>query len=266
MTNSDQANAFARAARRRRIIRHAPVLATAAIALGVVLVAQCVIGTGLVSSFLVPSPLEIAASFPRLIVEEGLFRRTVGTAAEILCAAGAATVLGGGLGWLLYRSPVAWRAFTGSVTALNAAPLILLYPLLLVIFGRGVVTVVVLGVLGALPPIILKTREAFAGIAPVLLDVGRCFNLTPAQRFRLIHLPAAVPIIASGFRMGMFYAVTTVIGAEFLTGIGGLGALVPDLAERYDLAAMYGAMAFIVLVSAAFLSLVKRFERWLRPR
>jgi len=243
-----------------------PTMAGAAITVAAVLLAQIVIASGLVSPFLVASPLQVAAHLPRLVLEEGLLPRTVTTAGEVVLATAIAAGIGGSLGWLLYRFPHAWRAFAGSLASLNAIPLILVYPLLLVVFGRSPVTVVVLGALSALPPLALKTREAFAAVPPVLLDVARCFNLTRSQRFRLVHLPAAAPVMAAGFRIGVSHALAAVIGAEFLTGIGGLGALVPDLADQFDLPEMYGALAFIVVLSAAFMGLGKRVERWLRPR
>jgi|SRR5579871_2180205 len=249
-----------------RAVALSPAAASAALVLAVIVVVQLLVGGGLVSSFLLPSPIEIAVNFPRLVAEEGLLARTALTAGEIALAAAVATLLGGWLGWLLYRRPDAWRAFAGAIAGLNAAPLILIYPLLLVIIGPGFVTVVVLGVLGALPPLVLKSREAFAGVPRVFLDVARGFNLTAAQRFRLVHLPAAMPIMAAGFRLGIFYAVASVIGGEFLTGIGGLGALVPDLADRFELPEMYGAMTSIVALSVAFLVGMKRLERWLRAR
>jgi NitT/TauT family transport system permease protein len=99
----------------------------------------------------------------------------------------------------------------------------------------------------------------------VLLDVGRSFNLDPARQFWMIHLPAAAPTMVSGIRLGSFYALVSCVGAEFLTGIGGLGALIPDLAERYQLPMMYGAIVFVILTSATFLAVIKRIERWLRP-
>jgi NitT/TauT family transport system permease protein len=123
----------------------------------------------------------------------------------------------------------------------------------------------VIGVVSALPPMVLKTREAFAAVRPVLLNVGRSFNLSAKQQFWLIHLPAATPTIVAGVRLGLFYALISVIGAEFLTGMGGLGALIPDLADRYQLAAMYGAIVFVILTSATFIGAIKRIERWLLP-
>jgi NitT/TauT family transport system permease protein len=242
-----------------------PTLVTAGLVGGVVTILQLAADWGITNTFLFPSPAQIAASYPDLIVEEGLFARLAMTGSAVFTAASLAMFLGGLLGWGLYSSHDAWRAFSGWIVAFNAAPLILLFPLFLMMFGRNPATVVVLGILGALPVIVLKTREAFAGVPKVLLEVGRSFNLSRSRQVGLILVPAATPTIVAGARLGCFYAISAVIGAEFLTGIGGLGALIPDLADRYKLAEMYGAIVFVVLTSAIFIFLVNSAGRWLRP-
>ena len=64
------------------------------------------------------------------------------------------------------------------VGALAAAPIVLMYPLFLVIFGRSATTIVMIGFAAGLAPVILKTLEGLAGTRQVLLDVGRSFGLT----------------------------------------------------------------------------------------
>ena len=96
----------------------------------------------------------------------------------------------------------------------------------------------------------LKTCEGLRAGRRVLLDVGRSFDLTPFQQFRLIQFPAALPTVFSGVRIGLINALITVVGIEFLIGYGGLGALIPDLADRFEIPAMYGAIVFVILVSA----------------
>ena len=236
-----------------------------AIIIGVVALMQTVTSTGMISAFLLPSPWQIVMSFPVLFGEEGLLPRLGITAIEVFSAASLAIIIGGFIGWGLYRSRNAWLAFNGWVAALNAAPLILLYPLLLVIFGRGNQTVIVLGVLGGLPPIVLKTHEAFEGVRPVLRYVAKSFNLSPARQFWVVELPAAAPTMMAGVRLGSFYSVISVVGAEFLTGVGGVGALIPDLADRFQIAAMYGTIVFVILTSVAFMAVVRRLEKWFRP-
>jgi len=233
---------------------------------GIVVLLQVVVQHGLISSFLVPTPVDVAASFRMLVVEEHLFRRLVVTTAETLSVAIFATLIGCAAGWALYRWSQARLAYTSWIVGLSAAPSLLLYPLFLVILGRGAATIIVLGVISALPPIMLKTCEGLRTSRRVLLDVGRSFDLTPLQQFRLIQLPAAVPAIFSGMRIGLINALITVVGIEFLIGYGGLGALIPDLADRFEIPAMYGAIVFVIALSACFQLFVQRLERWLRPR
>jgi NitT/TauT family transport system permease protein len=55
------------------------------------------------------------------------------------------------------------------------------------------------------------------------------------------------------------------VGIEFLINLGGLGQLINDLSERYDLPGTYGAIGFVILVSVAFFMILERVETWLRP-
>ena len=157
-------------------------------------------------------------------------------------------------------------AFTGWVVGFAAAPLILLYPLFLIFFGRGLETIIVMSGVAAVTPITLKTVEGLDGARRVLLDVGRSFDLTTRQLFWLVRIPAALPSILSGVRLGLVYALTGVVSVEYLTNFGGLGELITDLADRYEMAAMYGAILFVMLVSAGLLALTEALEGWLGSR
>jgi ABC-type nitrate/sulfonate/bicarbonate transport system permease component len=117
----------------------------------------------------------------------------------------------------------------------------------------------------ALPAVILKTLEGLSGTRAVLINVGRSFRVTPAQQFRKILLPAALPSIFVGLRLGLIFAMINIVGVEFLINFGGLGQLINDLAERYDLPGTYGAILFVVLTSIFFFALTEWLERRLRP-
>jgi len=124
---------------------------------------------------------------------------------------------------------------------------------------------VMIGFVAGLPPVILKTVEGLAGTRAVLIDVGRALKLTPAQQFTKILMPAALPTVFVGMRLGMVFAMINIVGVEFLINFGGLGQLVNDLAERYDMPGTYVAIGFVVLASVLFFDLTERVERWLRP-
>ena len=211
-------------------------------------------------------PSQILAAIPRIIGEEHVVERFWQTTQEVAWAAAMLVVLGVGLGALLYRFRLLRAACETWVGALAAAPIVLMYPLFLVIFGRSATTIVMIGFVAGLPPVILKTIEGLAGTRTVLLDVGRSFRLSPTQQFRMILLPAALPSIFVGLRLGLIFAMINIVGVEFLINFGGLGQLINELAERYDLPGTYGAILFVIFASIVFFDVTERAETWLTRR
>lgn len=231
----------------------------------VLVVVEGLIAAGVINGFIVPRPSQILAAIPRIVVEENVLHRFGQTALEVLWASILVAVVGIGLGMLLYRFRLLRLATETWVAALASAPIVLMYPLFLVIFGRSATTIVMIGFAAGLAPVILKTVEGLAGARPVLVNVGRSFRLTNSQLFRKILLPAAMPSIFVGLRLGLIFAMINIVGVEFLINFGGLGQLINELAERYDLPGTYGAILFVILVSVVFFALTERLERWLRP-
>jgi ABC-type nitrate/sulfonate/bicarbonate transport system permease component len=252
-------------ANRSRQAQWAPKAVGAGSLVAFVLLAEIATRTGLINRYIVPPPSEIAVAFVRVIAEEHVFRRFLFTAAECLTAGAMLTVFGIAGGVLMHRFKLLQAACETWVAAFAAAPLVLMYPLFLVIFGRNHWTIIMMGFFAGLPPVILKTIEGIAGTRNVLVNVGRSFNLTGAQQFWKILLPAALPTIFVGVRLGLIFALINIVGTEFLINFGGLGQLIEDLAERYDLAGTYAAIGFVILVSVLFFMALEKAERWLRP-
>ncbi|MFY9686384.1 MAG: ABC transporter permease subunit [Pseudolabrys sp.] len=242
-----------------------PALVGVAALLVVLLIMELLIQLNVISRFIVPPPSEIVASFGRVIVEEHVFSRFLLTLGECLTAGIMLTVFGIAGGVLMHRIKLLQQACETWVAAMAAAPLVLAYPLFMVIFGRNAWTIIMMGFFAALPPVILKTIEGMANTRKVLVNVGRSFNLTPTQQFWKIMFPAALPTIFVGVRLGLIFALINIVGVEFLINYGGLGQLINDLAERYDLAGTYAAICFVILVSVLFFMALEKAERWLRP-
>ena len=226
---------------------------------------ELLIRIGVINRFIVPMPSDIIAAFPRVIVEEDVLSRFLLTAGEAFSASILVTIFGVAGGVLLHRYHLLRLATETWVAAVAAAPLVLMYPLYLVIFGRSALTIVMMGFTAGLAPIILKTLEGLSGTRRVLINVGRSFNLTPSQQFWKILFPAALPTIFVGLRLGLIFALINIVGVEFLINFGGLGQLINELAERYDLPGTYAAICFVILVSVCVFILMERLERWLRP-
>jgi NitT/TauT family transport system permease protein len=226
---------------------------------------EILIRIGVINRYIVPMPSQIGAAFERVILEEDLWARFRLTFTEALIAGAMITIIGVTTGMLLYRFDLWRRATETWIAAAASAPTVLMYPLFLVIFGRSMWTIIMMGFAAGLPPVILKTIEGLSATRRVLINVGRSFNLNPVQSFTKILLPAALPTIFVGIRLGLIFTLINVVGVEFLINFGGLGQLINDLAERYDLPGTYAAIFFVILVSVVFFIVTEKVERWLRP-
>jgi ABC-type nitrate/sulfonate/bicarbonate transport system permease component len=226
---------------------------------------EALVRARVINPFIVPLPSQVLLAFPRIVTEEDILGRFLITAGEAAAAALLLVAVAIPLGVLLHRAQVLCAAVEGWIGAMAAAPLVLVYPLFLVVFGRNALTIVMIGFAAGLAPVILKTLEGLRATRPVLIAVSRSFRLTPAQQFWKVLFPSALPSIFTGLRLGLIFALINVVGVEFLINFGGLGQLINDLAERYDLAAMYASICFVILVSIVFFVSLERLERWLRP-
>ena len=226
---------------------------------------QVCVDAGWWNKLIAPTPTSIFEGLAPLFADEGLAVRFLQTLAETAAASLLTIAAGVPLGLWLHRSRWAGRAYFNWVASIAAAPVVLLYPLFLVIFGRNASTIVAMSFCTGITSIILKTKEGLDGTRPVLIDVGRSFGLTRAQLFWKIMFPAAVPTIATGVRLGVIYCLISVVGVEFLINFGGMGELIDDLADRWEIPMMFGAILFVMLTSVGFFWVTEKAERWLRP-
>ena len=220
---------------------------------------------GWLNAFIIPLPSALPAALWRIIEEEEVLWRFLQTGLEALGASAALAIVGVSIGALLAHFITLRRATETWVAALGAAPIVLAYPLFLVIFGRSISTIMVMGFAAGLAPVILKTVEGLTNVRPVLRKVARSYNLSGRHEFLKVTLPAALPVIFTGLRLGIIFALINIVGVEFLINFGGLGQLINELAERYDLPGTYAAILFVVLVSVCVFAALERVERWLRP-
>lgn len=241
----------------------APVLGLTAVVLALVII-ELLLSIGLLNRFVLPFPSSILGSFEEIIREDHLVERFWLTMGETLAAFALSGVIGIAVGVLLYRWRILRLATETWFAALAAAPVVLAYPLFMVVFGRSALTIIMMGFAAGLAPVVLNTLAGLQQVRPTLLNVGRALNLPGQQMFWKIQFPAAVPSIFVGLRLGLIFSMINVVGLEFLINYGGLGQLINELAERYDLPGTYAAIFVVVLVSAIIFLLLGRAEKRVR--
>jgi NitT/TauT family transport system permease protein len=241
-----------------------PALWRLALVAAAVLALQAAVQGGLVNAFFVASPAQAGRVLWAGVVSGRLVSLVLLTVAEIAIALLAATAVGVVAGFVLWRYRAVGAAYEPLLAALFASPIILLYPVALVIFGRTAAAVVVLSAVFGLIPVALNTRNAFAHVSDALVRVGTSMRLSRGQMFRHVLVPAAAPTVFSGIRLSLTYILKSVLGLEYIVQVGGLGMWVSDAAYRFEIAEVYAGVLGTLLLSVGFVLAIDRAERWVR--
>ena len=226
---------------------------------------QIAVVTGVIPKVVVAKPTAMFDSIPELVTKSHIITNFFITFGMTLAAIAIAISLGVPFGYLMYKNRIVGEAYEGWLAAMFAAPIVLLYPLFLVIMGRTYGCLILMGFLPGLIPIAIQTRQGLLNVNKTLLNVGRSFNLSDRDMFWKIMIPGAAPNVFNGIRLGVMYTLVNIVAIEYLVDFGGLGRIVSDLYFRYEIPAMYAAIGFVILVSVIFYWAFGRMERWMRP-
>jgi len=225
---------------------------------------QAAVQGGWITPLFVASPAQAGRALWAGVVSGRVLTLVLLTVAEIAVALLAAAAVGVVVGFVLWRYRAVGAAYEPLLGALFASPIILLYPVALVIFGRTAAAVVVVSAVFGLIPVALNTRNAFAHVASVLVRVGTSMSLSRGQMFRHVLVPAAAPTIFSGIRLSLTYILKSVLGLEYIVQVGGLGMWVSDAAYRFEIPEVYAGVLGTLLLSVGFVLAIDRAERWVR--
>ena len=226
---------------------------------------EVVVSAGWVMDLVVPRPSDAILAFPAVQDEMDLFGNFLITLGMTTASTAIALAIGIPFGYFLYRNERFGIAYEGWLAAAFAAPTVLLYPLFLVLFGRTHLTLIMMGFIPGSIPIIIQTRQGLLGVSETLINVGRSFNVSEREMFWKIQLPAAVPTIFSGIRIGVMYTLVNIVAIEYLIDFGGLGRIVSEMYFRFDTPGTYASIMAVILVSVIFYWGFGRVEKWLRP-
>lgn len=210
---------------------------------------QLLVASGSVSVLILSPP---SAVFWRLVQDFGdkeLWTSILTTVREVLAALTISIVLGMLLGYVLYRFSIFRRATEPWLVAFYSAPAMLTYPIIMSLLGQSSATVITMAVILGTIPIAINVSVGFRSLEPIWLKVARSMNATRLQIVRKVLLPASVPIVATGLRLGMTFALIGVISIEFLTYSGGLGRLISWRYFTFDTDGVYAAVVIVALIA-----------------
>ena len=242
--------------RRDRVVP--PLLAFAAFLAGW----QLLVFVGGYATFILPGPLVVGERFVVAWTDGTMAPHAITTLSEIGFGFIGGAPAGMLTGYVMARSRLVNRVLSPYLVAAQAVPILALAPLIALWFGSGLFAHSVIVALIVFFPVVISTLVAVHGVDRRLLEMARSYRVTRGQRLRMVELPAALPGILGGLRIGVTLAVVGAIIAEWTGGETGLGVLI-NLARGslFDIPLLFAALLTIALIGVALYSLVVLVER-----
>jgi NitT/TauT family transport system permease protein len=177
----------------------------------------------------------------------------------------AAGVIGVALGLLIGRYRTVDAATDWLLNALYATPLIAVIPLVVLWLGLGDAAKLFVVTMLAVFPVLINTAAGVRNVPHALIDVGAAFAANERQIFVKIILPAVVPFIMTGLRLGIGRAIIGMVAAEFFTAISGLGGLIVKYGNQYDTASMFVPILILMSMGVVLTAIVRKLEDMFAP-
>jgi ABC-type nitrate/sulfonate/bicarbonate transport system permease component len=182
------------------------------------------------------------------------------TLGELVAAFAISVTSGVTLGYVISRSPYAIEVFEPLFAAIYAIPIILFLPLFVLFFGLGPASKIALGAAISFFPIVINTIAGFANVERTYIVAARSMGASDYRLFRHVLLPAALPVVLTGLRMGFTTALLSIIGSETLASLAGLGHHIVQLAESMEMARMFAYIVFVVAIAVILNAAVSMLE------
>jgi len=206
------------------------------------------------------TPGRIAATLWGMLASGEIWRPLRVSATAFALGLALAVAAGLPLGILLGRSRTLNAMLDPFVTAFNATPRLDFLPLLLLWFGLGMWSKVIIVFIGALFPILINTYEGVRNADKILINVVRSFGAKEWDIARLVVVPNALPYIVTGVRLAIGRAVLGVVVAEFFGSEEGLGVIMVRAASSYQVDVVFAGVVVFAALSLLMTSLVKTIE------
>jgi ABC-type nitrate/sulfonate/bicarbonate transport system permease component len=151
------------------------------------------------------------------------------------------------------------------MTALLTVPMISFIPFLVIAFGLGLHSRVWIVFLFAFVIIAVNAAAGVRNVDPTLTEMARSFGARESELFIKVILPAALPLIMAGIRLGMGRAVLGMVTSEMILAVVGFGAMLMTFSASFNSPALFATLLTIILMAVGLLALVQYVDRRLTP-
>jgi NitT/TauT family transport system permease protein len=224
---------------------------------------QGVIWLGNYPTFILPSPLDVANTLGQTLADGTLWRHAQVTLSEIFAGLGLGLVTATVLGYALARSPALERLLAPYIVASQSVPVVAIAPLLIIWFGSGRLSKVLICALIVFFPVLVNTMVGIRSVEKDLRDLMRSLGASRWQTFRMLEVPAALPVLFGGLKIGVTLSVVGAVVGEFVGADQGLGFLINQARGLYNTPLVFVAILALVAIALSLYGIVMLLEMWL---
>lgn len=206
------------------------------------------------------TPSKIAVAFFALLVNGEIQKHFYVSAIAFLAGLGLSIIIGLPLGLIMGRFGMLEDLLDPYVTAANATPRIIFLPLLILWFGIGLGSKIVIVFAGAVFPLLINTYVGVKNANRVLINVVRSFGASEWQLMKIVVLPNSLPYIIAGLRLAIGRAILGVVVGEFFGSSQGLGYMIASAATNYKVDVVFVGVAIFMALSVILTLAVKQLE------
>jgi NitT/TauT family transport system permease protein len=217
------------------------------------------------NELLIPPPSSVLRTFWALLLNGQLKKHFLATLSEFAYGFSTACVFGVPVGYLMGKYRWIDEVMEPWIAALYSIPIITVVPLIIIWFGIGMMSKVIVVFKITAVAIILNTAAGIKTLDPVWLELAKSLRLSNWETTYKIRFPGALPFIITGMRLGVGRALLGVIVAELLAANAGLGYLLRDASETWDSPKLFVTVILLAVMGLVSFNLIKRLERRIAP-
>ena len=237
-------------------------VAPSLIALGLLLLVWVAVSGGL-PAFVLPSPLQVARAAWE--TRQLLGRAVASTSVVTMAGLGVAIVLGFCAGLLIERIALLRRALYPLLTASQTIQILAVAPLIIVWFGFGFSSTLVIVILFTFFPITVAIIQGLRAVNPVQVELLRAMRASERRIYRIVRIPSALPSLFSGLRLAATYSVVAATIGEWVGGIRGLGLYMLRSRNALQTDRLFAGMLVTALLSVMLFGVVVLCEHLCMP-
>jgi len=222
---------------------------------------ETVIWVGEYPTFILPSPRDVATTFSRTFFDGTLWHHAQATLFAIFIGLGLGLMTALLLGYALAKSRPLERLLAPYLVASQSVPVVAIAPLLIIWFGSGYLSKVLICALIVFFPALVNTVVGIRSVDEDLKDLMHSLKASRWQFFTMLEIPAALPVLLGGLKVSVTLSVVGAVVGEFVGADRGLGFLINQARGLFNTPLVFVAILSLVIVAVSLYGLVALLEK-----